>query len=66
MNARDFMETLACKCPAYAAPLADCAMASLRSQPDSKEKMDLLTDSEIDDLVRGHFLCVCRKDGCGA
>jgi len=65
MNARDFLETVVHRCPAYAAPLPDCALASLNSQPDAKEKLDLLSDSEIDDLVRQHFLCVCRKEGCG-
>jgi hypothetical protein len=63
MNARDFMETIARKCPAYTAPLADCALASLRSQPNAG--LDLLSEAEIDDLVRRHFLCVCRKEGCG-
>ncbi|MEI8341365.1 MAG: hypothetical protein WCH43_07530 [Verrucomicrobiota bacterium] len=66
MNARDFLETVAHKCPAYDSPLPDCALASLQLQTVSKEKLDLLTDNEIDDLVRKHFLCVCRKDGCGS
>jgi len=64
MNARNFLETVTQKCPAYSTPLSDCALASLRSPADLNEKLDYLTDSEIEDLVRRHFLCVCRQKGC--
>ena len=66
MNARDFLETIALKCPAYSVPLPDCALTALHSPESLKEKLNLLTESEIEDLVRRHFLCLCRKEGCGS
>ena len=65
MNARDFLKSVVRQCPAYSAPLPDCALASIQASTHPSMKMDLMTDDEIDDLVRRHFLCVCRKEGCG-
>lgn len=68
MNAREFIGNILDKCPSYATHLPDCPLASLRAEPDiktQKEKLAALSDDEIDDLVRKHFLCVCRKEGCG-
>lgn len=68
MLPRNFIEIIAAKCPAYSAPLPDCPLASLRS-PDglgiARDKMEEMNDEEIDEVIRKHFHCVCRKAGCG-
>jgi len=68
MLPRNFIEIIIKKCPAYASPLPDCPLASLRINEGTgvaREKMEAMSDEEIDALIRKHFLCVCRKEGCG-
>lgn len=68
MNPRDFLAALATKCPAYRDHLPDCPLLSLR--PDGNpatvaSRVDALDDATTDDFVRRHFLCLCRREGCG-
>lgn len=64
---RTFITGLAEKCPFYSIPLADCGLASLRGdgvKDGIQKRLENLSDKEIDDLIRHHLLCVCRRDGC--
>ncbi len=64
---RAFITSLAEKCPLYRDPLGDCGLATLRGDGDKeqiKKRLEDLSDKEIDDLIRHHLLCACRKDGC--
>ncbi len=65
MEPLDFLGTLVRTCPAYPAPLADCAVGRLRRVGGEAVTLEELSGEEVDDLVRGHFLCLCRKAGCG-
>lgn len=68
MDARNFIGTIIGKCPSYTVHLPDCPLASLRAEPDieiQKEKLAAMSEDGLNDLVRKHFLCVCRKEGCG-
>lgn len=66
VNAREFLATLCERCPTYQVPLPDCPLKSFReSGSASADSFAGLTDDEVDELVREHFLCVCREEGCG-
>jgi len=66
MQPREFLGIILKKCPSYQAPLADCALRQLRKgDPPAPKSLDDLTEEEVDQAIRNHFLCVCRKDGCG-
>ncbi len=65
VNPRDFLSVLCVKCPTYQVPVPDCPLKSFReSTPSSAASFDGLSDDQVDELVREHFLCVCRKEGC--
>ncbi|MEI6034722.1 MAG: hypothetical protein WCS65_10635 [Verrucomicrobiae bacterium] len=67
MNAREFLAAICVKCPSYQVPLPGCSLAPYRKPEDSHEEaFAKLTDDQVEDLVRAHFLCVCHKDGCGS
>jgi len=64
---RAFITALAEKCPFYQIPLRDCGLAPLRGNGDMQDirkRLQDLSDKEIDDLIRHHLLCVCRREGC--
>jgi hypothetical protein len=64
---RTFVAVLAEKCPFYQVPLPDCGLGILRGNGDKgnvRKRLDDLSDQEIDDLIRHHLICVCRRDGC--
>ena len=68
MDARQFITAISAKCPSHSEPLPDCPLVSLRAvgKSDAQKKvLAAMTDPELDALLRKHFLCVCRKDGCG-
>jgi len=64
VNARDFLAVICAKCPSYEVPLPDCPLAEYRGSGRSDAPGEL-SDDQVDDLIRAHFLCVCRKEGCG-
>jgi hypothetical protein len=67
VNARDFLDSLRVKCPAYEMPVPDCPLKSFReSLSSAANPFSELSDDQVDELVREHFLCVCRKEGCGS
>jgi hypothetical protein len=67
MNARDFLVAICAKCPSYETPVPDCPLRDYRrvGTPPG-EALAKLSNGEAEELVRAHFLCVCRKEGCGA
>lgn len=68
MDPRTFLTALAAKCPAYREHLPDCPLRAIRPEdapPSAQGAARALDDGAVDDLVRRHFLCLCRKDGCG-
>jgi hypothetical protein len=66
VNAREFLAALCVSCPAYQVPVPDCPLKSFREFASSPAApIAELTDDQVDELVREHFLCVCRKEGCG-
>jgi hypothetical protein len=69
MHPREFIEIIAAKCPSYQKPLSDCALAAIRQEENPsvrREKLDAMEDAEVNQLVSSHFLCVCRREGCGS
>lgn len=64
MNAREFLAVICAKCPTYETPVPDCPLSDYRKHP-TAGALAKLTDDEAEELVRAHFLCVCRKEGCG-
>ena len=68
MDPRAFLAALATKCPAYREHLPDCTLRVLSpdaGNPPMPAPIAALDDGAVDELVRGHFLCLCRKNGCG-
>lgn len=69
MSPRTFLAIVLERCPAYPSPLPGCALSELRGEcPDlaaCKERLAAMSDEAIDESIRKHFLCVCRKNGCG-
>jgi hypothetical protein len=68
MQPRQFLEGILAKCPAYSAHLPDCALQPLLSGESTQirnGKMESLSEEEVDELIRKHFLCLCRKGDCG-
>ena len=68
MEPRKFLEVVLDKCPAYSVPLPDCALCNLRSGSDTElrnQQLAAMSEEEVDETIRKHFLCVCRKNGCG-
>jgi hypothetical protein len=70
MSPRTFLAIVLERCPAYKEPLPDCALKEIRgggSDPEvPKQSLEKLSDEAIDQCIRRHFLCVCRKNGCGS
>lgn len=68
MQPREFLRIILQKCPSYQLPLPDCALVHLRRGKDEAACSLLLaemSEEEVDETIRKHFLCVCRKNGCG-
>lgn len=66
VNARDFLATLCAKCPTYQVPVPDCPLNFFRASAQTpQDPFAELNEDQVDELVRQHFLCVCRKEGCG-
>ena len=64
---REFVTALAEKCPFYRAPLSDCPLARIRAEGESEglpQRLERLSEDEVEELIRGHFVCMCRRDGC--
>jgi len=66
MHPRESLKILAEHCPLYQIPLATCPLSEVRTiAPDKRnEFIDGLSEKEVEALVRGHVLCVCRGHGC--
>lgn len=66
MHPRESLKILADHCPLYQVPLATCPLLEVRTIPADKRKeyIDSLSEKEVEALVRGHVLCVCRSQGC--
>lgn len=66
MDSRDFLAVISAKCPSYKSPLPDCPLAEYRKlQTAGENPLEKLSEEQAEALVRAHFLCVCRKEGCG-
>lgn len=69
MTPRAFLAIVLERCPGYREPLPNCPLAELRGKEidpaQRKLRLDALTDQDVDENIRRHFLCLCRKNGCG-
>lgn len=65
MNSRDFLAVICANCPSYQVPVPDCPLTTYRdAQRPHEDSLAKLSDEQVEELIRSHFLCVCRKEGC--
>lgn len=66
MHPRDSLKILVKQCPLYAVPLPTCPLSELHALPPEKRlaHIESLSENEVEAIVRGHILCVCRSQGC--
>lgn len=66
MQPRESLKILADHCPLHPIPLATCPLSEVHAIAPEKRKeyIESLSEKEVEALVRGHVLCVCRSQGC--
>jgi len=63
---RQFLRLLLERCSSYESPLADCPLQVLRKEasiPRRLERLEALSDAEVEELCRRHLECVGKACG---